>query len=210
MRHLKSGNKLSRTADHRGAMLANLAMAILDKERVVTTVAKAKAVRSVVERLVTFAKRGGLNSIRVAAKTVTDKDILKKLFADIGPSYKTREGGYTRILKLGERWGDNAQTCIIELTGRNSAETAMKRKKKRRASQAAPDGSAAAEPSQETTTAEEKNAPAPAQEKKEKASAEPKTEKQKTAPKKKKSEPKADDSAKSRAKGKDKGNDKKK
>ncbi|HMD67491.1 MAG TPA: 50S ribosomal protein L17 [Chitinivibrionales bacterium] len=206
MRHLKSGNKLSRTADHRGAMLANLAMAVLDKERVITTVAKAKAVRSVVERLVTFAKKGGLNAIRIAAKTVTDKDILKKLFADIGPSYKTREGGYTRILRLGVRWGDNAETCILELTGRNSGETALKRKKKRKTAQAAPEG-AAAEPEQEKPAAEEKAAPAPVEEKKEKpakAGAEAKSEKPKAAPKKKKAEPKGGDSAKDKNKDKNK------
>jgi large subunit ribosomal protein L17 len=182
-------------------MLANMAMAVLDKERIITTVAKAKVARSVVERLISFAKRGGLNAIRVAAKTVTDKDILKKLFADIGPSYKTREGGYTRILKLGERWGDNAQTCIFELTGRNSGEIARKRKKQRKTEQAAPEG-AAAEPAQEKPAAEEKAAPAA--QKAEKPAAEPKAEKPKAAPRKKKPEPKAGDSAKDKGKDKDK------
>ncbi len=142
MRHLKSGKKLSRTADHRKALLANMAMSVLDKERIITTVAKAKAVRSTVERLITIGKKGGLNAIRQAARTVTDKDILKKLFSDIAPSYKTREGGYTRILRLGERFGDNAQTCILELTGRNSEETARKRKKQRKAAGEAPETAA--------------------------------------------------------------------
>jgi large subunit ribosomal protein L17 len=133
MRHLNSVNKLNRTASHRKAMLANLAMSILDKERVITTLAKAKVVRSVVERLITQAKKGGIHNIRVAAETVRDKTILKKLFSDIAPSFKDREGGYTRILKLAQRPGDNALLCIIELTGRNGQELALSRKKKKKA-----------------------------------------------------------------------------
>jgi len=132
MRHLNSVNKLNKTASHRHAMLANLSMSILDKERCITTLAKAKVVRSVVERLITQAKKGGLHNMRTAAKIVRDKAILKKLFTDIAPSYKDREGGYTRILKLDERPGDNALLCIIELTGRNSQELALARKKKKR------------------------------------------------------------------------------
>jgi large subunit ribosomal protein L17 len=183
MRHLNSVNKLNRTASHRKAMLANLAMSVLDKERVITTVAKAKTTRGVVERLITFAKQGGLNSIRVAAKTVTDKDILKKLFSDIGPSYKTREGGYTRILKLGERFGDNAQTCIFELTGRNSEETARNRKKKRKV------------PGEQPETAKEKSAePKASETKPESDDKEKKKGKQKAASKrKKKSDAKAEE-----------------
>ncbi len=193
MRHLKRGNKLSRTADHRRAMLANLAMSVFDKERVITTVAKAKAVRGVVERLITFAKKGGLNSIRVAAQTVTDKDILKKLFSDIAASYKTREGGYTRILQLGNRWGDNAQTCILELTGRNSGETARKRKKKRKAAGEAPE---TAPESPEKPEQEENREPGDAKEGSAKPPAVAKKEKPKAAPKKKKkTDTKADDSA---------------
>jgi large subunit ribosomal protein L17 len=132
MRHLNSVNKLNRTASHRHAMLANLAMSILDKERCITTLAKAKVVRGVVERLITQAKKGGVHNIRIAGKIVQDKAILRKLFDDIAPSYKDREGGYTRILKLGERPGDNALQCFIELTGRNSQELALSRKKKKR------------------------------------------------------------------------------
>jgi large subunit ribosomal protein L17 len=132
MRHLNSVNKLNRTASHRRAMLANLAMSILDKERCITTLAKAKVVRGVVERLITQAKKGGVHNIRVAGRIVQDKAILKKLFDDIAPSYKGREGGYTRILKLGERPGDNALQCLIELTGRNSQELALARKKKKK------------------------------------------------------------------------------
>ncbi len=130
MRHLMSGRKLNRTYSHRKAMLSNLAMSILDKERVTTTVSKAKEVRSLVERLITYSKRGGLHSIRLAARTINDKTILKKLFDEIGPSYKDREGGYTRIVKIGERRGDNAEMSIIELVGRDGDEPRRRKKKK--------------------------------------------------------------------------------
>jgi large subunit ribosomal protein L17 len=132
MRHLKSGRKLGMPKSHRDSMLANLATSILDKERIITTLAKAKEARSVVERLITFGKKGGLNSIRHAGKTITDKTILHKLFTDIAPSFKDREGGYTRIIKLGERKGDNALLVIIELTDRGGEEIARLRKKQRK------------------------------------------------------------------------------
>lgn len=118
MRHLIAGRKLGRTASHRDAMLGNLAMSILLHERVVTTVQKAKEVRRVVERLITYAKRGTLGAIRLAARVVRDRELLRKLLRDIGPSYKDRQGGYTRILRTRTRMGDNAQLCIIELVGR--------------------------------------------------------------------------------------------
>ncbi len=130
MRHLNSGRKLGRTASHRKAMLANLATSVLDKERVTTTLAKAKEVRGVVERLITYGKKGNLHGIRLAARSVKSKDVLKKLFDDIAPAYKEREGGYTRIIKLGERRGDNAELSIIELVGRAGDEPRRRKKKK--------------------------------------------------------------------------------
>jgi large subunit ribosomal protein L17 len=194
MRHLNSVHKLGMRTSHRNATLANLAMSVLDMERVITTVPKAKVVRSLVERLITQAKSGGLHAVRLAAQTISQKDILHKLFTDIAPSYKTREGGYTRILKLGERWGDNAQTCIFELVGRNSQELSRLRKKKRKAPGAEP---AAVEGGKEKEAAEEKAA-----EKKEEKAAAPKEKeakkekKEKAAPKKKKApEKKTDESA---------------
>jgi large subunit ribosomal protein L17 len=111
-------------------MLANLATSVLDKERVTTTLAKAKEVRGVVERLITYGKKGSLHGIRLAARSVKDKDVLKKLFDDIAPMYKEREGGYTRIVKLGERRGDNAELSIIELVGREGDEPRRRKKKK--------------------------------------------------------------------------------
>ena len=138
MRHLVSGRKLNRTASHRRAMLSNLAVSILDKERVTTTLAKAKEVRSVVERLITYGKKGDLNSIRIAARRINDKTVLKKLFDDIAPGYKEREGGYTRIIKINNRKGDNAQMSIIELVGRGTSDAVRKRKKKEKTKKTQP------------------------------------------------------------------------
>jgi large subunit ribosomal protein L17 len=112
-------------------MLANLATSILDKERVTTTVTKAKEIRSTVERLITYGKRNTVHAIRLVAKKVNDKTVIKKLFDDIAPGYKDREGGYTRIIRKGFRKGDNAELAIIELVGRNS-DTQRKRKKKKK------------------------------------------------------------------------------
>lgn len=130
MRHLVEGRKLNRTASHRRAMLSNMAVSILDKERITTTLAKAKEVRRVVERLITHGKKGNLHAIRLAERRIKDKTVLKKLFEDIAPGYKEREGGYTRIIKLGERKGDNAPMSIIELTGRGNPDAVRKKKKK--------------------------------------------------------------------------------
>jgi len=127
MRHLVSGRKLNRTASHRRAMLSNLAVSILDKERVTTTVAKAKEVRGVVERLITYGKKGDLHAIRLAARRVNDERVLKKLFEDIAPGYKDRNGGYTRVLKTEDRKGDNAPMAIIELVGRGHNDPVRKR-----------------------------------------------------------------------------------
>jgi large subunit ribosomal protein L17 len=118
-------------------MLSNMAVSILDKERIETTVEKAKEVRRVVERLITFAKKGDLHSRRIAAKRVNDETVLKKLFDVIGPSFKTgdnkREGGYTRVIKTRNRKGDNAVMAIVELVGIGGAETVRKRRKKKAA-----------------------------------------------------------------------------
>lgn len=132
MRHLVHGRKLNRTSSHRRAMLTNMAVSLLDKERITTTLPKAKEVRSVVERLITYGKKGGLHAIRTAERRIKDKTILKKLFDDIAPGYKDREGGYTRILKLDERKGDNAPMSIIELTGRGNPDPIRKKSKKQK------------------------------------------------------------------------------
>jgi len=157
MRHLVSGRKLNRSASHRRAMLSNLAVSILDKERVTTTVAKAKEVRGVVERLITYGKKGDLHAIRLAARRVNDETVLKKLFSDIAPSYKEREGGYTRVLKTEDRKGDNAPMAIIELVGRGHNDPVRKRGKKKTAAKAKPKTAAptASAPALEAAQSEE-------------------------------------------------------
>lgn len=115
MRHQNRGRKLSRTPSHRKAMFSNMATSMFEHERIQTTTAKAKEVRRIVERLITLAKKGDLSARRLAGRTVRDGEVLKKLFDDIGPRYQDRAGGYTRIVKLGQRAGDNAPMSLIEL-----------------------------------------------------------------------------------------------
>ncbi len=107
--------KLGRTSSHRKAMLYNLATSLLRYERITTTLHKAKEVRRVVEKLISKAKENTLASRREAGKVIRDKEVLKKLFSQIGPKFKERPGGYTRILRLGQRKGDNASLTLIEL-----------------------------------------------------------------------------------------------
>ncbi len=116
MRHGKQRNKLSRDAAHRKALFANLSKEIIDHERIRTTEAKAKAVKPEVEKLITLAKRGDHHARRQAmAKLGQDKFIVYKLFEEIGPRYTDREGGYTRILKLGPRQSDATEMVFLEL-----------------------------------------------------------------------------------------------
>ena len=115
MRHGRIIDKLGVKADHRKAMLANMATSLLRTGRITTTLDRAKALSPVVSRLITFAKRGDLHARRLAASTVRDKEILKKLFAEIGPELKERNGGYTRIVRAGFRRGDGASLAVIEL-----------------------------------------------------------------------------------------------
>ena len=132
MRHLAKGRKLNRTASHRKAMLSNLAISVLEKERVETTIPKAKEVRRVVERLITYAKKGDLHGRRLAARRINNPEVLKKLFDVIVPVYKDRNGGYVRILKTRSRKGDNAKMALIELVGIGGADTVRKRRKKKK------------------------------------------------------------------------------
>jgi large subunit ribosomal protein L17 len=114
-------------------MLSNLAVAVLDKELVETTLPKAKEVRGVVERLISYAKRGDLHARRLAARRVNDGAVLKKLFSVIGPAFKDRSGGYVRVIKTDERKGDNALRAIVELVGLGGADTVRKRRKQKKA-----------------------------------------------------------------------------
>ena len=115
MRHRKKGRQLSRTASHRKAFLRNMATSLFRHERVETTQAKAKELRPFAERLITLAKRGDVHARRLVGRKIADREILGKLFDDIGPRYESRPGGYTRILKTGSRRGDGAEMAFIEL-----------------------------------------------------------------------------------------------
>ena len=115
MRHRKSGRKLGRTATHRSAMFRNMVVSLFEHERIETTDAKAKELRRIAEKLITRGKAGTLHARRMAARYVRNPSVLQKLFSDIAGRYSEREGGYTRIIKLGNRKGDNAPISIIEL-----------------------------------------------------------------------------------------------
>ena len=117
MRHLNHGRKFSRTSAHRRALFCNMATSLLRHERIETTDQKAKELRSVVDKLITLAKRGDVHARRLAHRDIRDQEVLAKLFTDIGPRFKTRNGGYTRITKSRIRRGDNAPVSIIELVG---------------------------------------------------------------------------------------------
>ncbi len=119
MRHAKAHRKLGRTPQHRRAMFANMCAALIKHEQIVTTLPKAKELRPVVEKLVTLAKKGGLAARRQAIAEMRDVDQVKKLFDVIGPRYKERHGGYTRIMKAGFRYGDNAPRAVIEFVDRD-------------------------------------------------------------------------------------------
>jgi large subunit ribosomal protein L17 len=121
MRHRTSGRKFNRTASHRQAMFANMAAALIKHEQIVTTLPKAKDLRSVVEALITLGKRGDLHARRVAASRLRDEAMVAKLFATLGPRYQGRPGGYTRVLKAGFRYGDNAPLAVIELVDRDES-----------------------------------------------------------------------------------------
>ena len=119
MRHGKVHRKLGKKPAHRRAMSANMAAALIKHEQIVTTLPKAKELRPVVEKLVTLAKKGGLHARRQAIAEVRDVVQVRKLFDVIGPRYKERNGGYTRIMKAGFRYGDNAAQAVIEFVDRD-------------------------------------------------------------------------------------------
>ncbi|MGE0596947.1 MAG: 50S ribosomal protein L17 [Hyphomonadaceae bacterium] len=119
MRHGNALKKLNRTASHRQAMFANMSAALIKHEQIVTTLPKAKALRPVVEKLVTLAKKGDLNSRRLVIARMRDQEQAKKLFDTLAPRLKNRSGGYTRVLKAGYRHGDNAPLAVIEFVDRD-------------------------------------------------------------------------------------------
>jgi large subunit ribosomal protein L17 len=121
VRHGIAYRKLGRKPEHRKAMFANMAAALIKHEQITTTLPKAKELRPVVEKLITLGKRGGLHARRQAISQIRDVAMVKKLFDVLGPRYKDRNGGYIRVLKAGFRYGDNAPVAVIEFVDRDEA-----------------------------------------------------------------------------------------
>lgn len=163
MRHLKTGRKLGRTSAHRKALFRNLVTALIRRERIRTTLAKAKELRSHVEKTITLGKKGTLHAKRLARKVVLEKEAFSKLFGPLSERYATRNGGYTRIIKIGNRRGDDAPMAFIELVDREEETKAPAAKTEKKA---APKKAAAkksekkeeAKPSKEKKPAEAKKA----------------------------------------------------
>jgi large subunit ribosomal protein L17 len=130
------GHRLGGSPAHQRHMMANLATALFEHGKITTTEARARRLRPLAERLITFAKRGDLHARRQVLTVVTDKSVVHTLFAEIGPSFASRDGGYTRITKVGPRKGDNAALAVIELV-REEAEQRTRRRRPRRAPAAA-------------------------------------------------------------------------
>jgi len=158
MRHNIDHRKLGRTSEHRMAMLRNQAASLIKHDRIKTTMPKAKELKRFVEKLITLAKKDTLHARRIAAADVQDPEILKKLFATIGPLNAQRQGGYTRILKAGFRRGDDAEEALVELVGREPKfedKSKKKKKAKKEAAAAAAETKAKEKATQEKEPAEE-------------------------------------------------------
>jgi len=136
MRHRKTGRRLGRNSSHRKAMLRNMVTSLFEHEKITTTDARAKELRKLAEKLITLGKRGTLHARRQALEVIQDKDVVGKLFDRIAARYQERPGGYTRIIKLGHRAGDNAALSIIELVEEELK--AQPKKKKAAAKRAEP------------------------------------------------------------------------
>jgi len=128
MRHRKAGRKLGRTSSHLKATLRNLVTSLLEHEKIETTDAKAKELRKIADKMITLGKRGDLHARRQALSVIMTKKVVKKLFEEIAPRFQNRQGGYTRIMKVGRRLGDNAPLSIIELVGEGKAKKEKKKK----------------------------------------------------------------------------------
>jgi len=169
MRHQKKTIKLGRTAEHRKALLANQVCSLIEHQRIKTTLAKAKAVRPLAEKMVTLGKRGSIHARRTALATLRQKDAVKKLFDDIAPRSTERNGGYTRIVKLGQRKSDSAPMAFIEWVDAAQIieeKAADERKSKRKAVEPAAKQKEPALQPEERVTEEKEPTPAPAEESK--------------------------------------------
>jgi large subunit ribosomal protein L17 len=120
MRHGMSGRKLNRTSSHRKAMFSNMLVSLLDHEQITTTLPKAKELRRIADKMISLGKRGDLHARRQALSVLKDNEIVVKLFAGLAERYKERNGGYTRVLKAGNRYGDMAPMAVIELVDRDT------------------------------------------------------------------------------------------
>jgi large subunit ribosomal protein L17 len=132
MRHGNTVKKLGKTHSHRKAMMNNMASSILSHKSIITTTPKAKEARGVVERLITFAKKNDLAARRMVMRTLKDKELVRELFDEIGPKYADRNGGYTRVIKLGHRQGDGASMAIFELVGYEGTKAAKIEKQRQK------------------------------------------------------------------------------
>ena len=121
MRHKKLGRRFNRDSGHRQAMFSNMAASLIRHEQIVTTLPKAKDLKRVIDKYITLAKRGDLHARRLAAARLRDEEMVKKLFDVLGPRYKDRAGGYSRVLKAGFRYGDSAPRAVIELVDRDTS-----------------------------------------------------------------------------------------
>ena len=119
MKHRIKGKKLNRTSSHRKALFKNMAQAIIKHEQIVTTLPKAKTMKPIVDKLITLGKKGSLHARRQAFSKLRDEDMVAKLFGTLAPRYADRNGGYTRVLKAGYRYGDTAAMAVIELVDRD-------------------------------------------------------------------------------------------
>lgn len=206
MRHGKKFNHLGRTKPHREAMLSNMACSLIQHKRINTTVAKAKALRGYVEPLITKSKDDSTHSRRVVFKYLNNKHAVSELFRDVAPKVGDRPGGYTRIIKTGNRLGDNAEMCMVELVDFNElyvsekkADTKKKTRRRRGGSGAAKAETAASETKAETPKAEAPKAEATETPKAEKAEAKEAPKAEVKAEAKKEEAPKAEAKVESKA-----------
>jgi len=158
MRHQKTGRKLNRTSSHRKALFRNLAAALFQHESIKTTNPKALELRKVADRLITLAKAGTLHATRLAFAYLRDKEVVKKLFTDIGARYADTSGGYTRVLKVGPRKGDAAPMAIIELTLKKEKEKEEKKEEPTKEKKEAAKVKKVRKPKEKKEGAEEKKA----------------------------------------------------
>jgi large subunit ribosomal protein L17 len=176
MKHRVQGRKLGRTSAHRLAVLRNLSTELFRRERIRTTLMKAKELRPFAEKLITLSKRETLHARRLVLRDIHDKDIVSKMFDTLSSRYAQRPGGYTRIVKLGARRGDNAEMALIELVGAEIAKKAAEAAPAEGASAPAGKGAGKPKPDKKAKPAKDKGEPAPKRSGRDKGAAKPKTE----------------------------------